>query len=389
MRAMRATVVLIAAAVTACAAPFDASPAVPSPSSRLSPSVTPLAIHDVTWEFVDDAALSPGSIQVMASSGSALVAGGISCTGVSGGCTAAVWTSDDGQKWARVVNFLQAYNGISAVGFGPSGWVAFADGRFAWFSADGQRWTGAHASFDPLADGGPTYTPSEDVCCGATVQGVAEVAGTYVAVGAVTCLRCLGRAAIWRSDDGGEAWKRVPFQAVFEGEPLSAVVALRSGRLVAVGRGSALVSDDQGVTWEATPAFGAGSATVLALVGDDLLAAGFPGDAYEAAYWRSSDGLTWESLVIDLPFPEAIPIAIGSIGGAVIISGKARRPEESADWGFTAISADLKTWRPLATTDDRPFLTWSFAEVDGLLVAAGNLTGEDGQPAGVWILRSS
>jgi hypothetical protein len=166
-------------------------------------------------------------------------------------------------------------------------------------------------------------------------------------------------------------------------------VALRSGRLVAVGRGSALVSDDQGVTWEATPAFGAGSATVLALVGDDLLAAGFPGDTYEGAYWRSSDGLTWEPLVIDLPFPEAIPIAIGSIGGAVIISGKARRPEESADWGFTAISADLKTRRPRATTDDRPFLTWSFAEVDGLLVAAGNLTGEDGQPAGVWILRSS
>jgi hypothetical protein len=299
-----------------------------------------------------------------------------------------VWTSDDGQAWTRVADFPygQAYNGFSAVGFGPSGWLAFADGGAAWLSADGRRWTVARARFDPLADGGPTYTPDEDVCCEATVRSMAQVAGTYVAVGAVTCRKCLGRAAIWRSEDG-EAWTRVPYPAVFEGAPLSGIVALPSGRVAAVGGGSALVSDDQGVTWDGTPAFGVGSATVLALVGDDLLAAGFPGDAYEGAYWQSSDGVVWKPLVVDLPFPEAIPIAIGSIGGAVIISGKAREPEESVDWGFTAISADLKTWRPVATSDGRPFLIWSFAEVDGLMVAAGNFTGEDGQPAGVWILR--
>lgn len=156
-----------------------------------------------------------------------------------------------------------------------------------------------------------------------------------------------------------------------------------------MGGGSALVSDDQGVTWEATPAFGAGSATVLALVGDDLLAAGFPGDVYEGAYWRSSDGVTWDPLEVDLPFPEPIPRALGSIGGAVIISGTAREPEDSADWGFTAISADLKTWGAVATSDGGPFLIWGFAEVDGVLVAAGNFSGEGGQPAGVWILRSS
>jgi hypothetical protein len=345
----------------------------------------------VTWQFIDDPALFPGSIQAMASSGSALVAGGIGCTAAPGDCTGVVWTSDDGQEWTRVADYPygQAYDGISAIGFGPSGWVAFADGGVAWFSADGHRWTIAQASFDPLADGGPTYIPAEDVCCGATVRAVAEVAGTYVAVGAVTCHKCLGRAAIWRSEDG-EAWKRVLYQAVFEGAPLSAVVALSSGRLVAVGGGSALASDDQGVTWEATPAFGAGSATVLALVGDDLLAAGFPGDAYEGAYWRSSDGVTWEPLEVDLPFPEPIPIALGSMGGALIISGKAREPEESADWGFTAISSDLATWRPIATSDGRPFLIWSFAEVDGLIVAAGNFAGESEKlPAGVWILRSS
>lgn len=142
-----------------------------------------------------------------------------------------------------------------------------------------------------------------------------------------------------------------------------------------------------GLTWEATPAFGAGDATVLALVGDDLLAAGFPGDLYEGAYWRSSDGVIWEPLVVGLPFPEAIPIAIGSIGGAVIISGKAREPEESVDWGFTAISSDLATWRPVPPSDGRPFLIWSFAQVDGLMVAAGNFTGEGEHPAGVWILR--
>jgi hypothetical protein len=389
---MRATVVLIFAVLTACAGPVEPSSLMRSSSEPSAPSATHFSTDTVTWEFIDDPALSPGSIQLIASSDSALVAAGRGCAAGIGDCPAGtVWTSDDGQEWTRVADFPygQAYNGFSAVGFGPSGWVAFADGGVAWLSADGLRWTVAHARFDPLADGGPTYTPTEDVCCEATVRGVAVVAGTYVAVGAVTCLRCLGRAAIWRSDDGGEAWNRVPYQAVFEGAPLSGIVALPSGRLVAVGGGSALVSDDQGVTWSGTPAFGAGSATVLALVGDDLLAAGFPGDAYEGAYWRSLDGVTWEPLVISLPFPEAIPIAIGSIGGAVIISGKARAPAESMDWGFTAISPDLKTWRPVATSDGRPFLIWSFAEVDGHMVAAGNFTGEDGQPAGVWILRSS
>jgi hypothetical protein len=388
MRAMRATVVLIAAAVTACAGPFEPSSVVRSSSEPSAPSATHFSTDNVTWESIDDPALFPGSIQAMASSGSALVAGGIGCAAVTGGCTGAVWTSDDGQAWTRVVDFPYGHadNGISAVGFGPSGWVAFADGGVAWLSANGHQWTVAHASFDPLADGGPTYTPTEDICCGATVRGVAEVAGTYVAVGAVTCHKCLGRAAIWRSEDG-EAWKRVPYQAVFEGAPLSAIAAMPSGRLVAVGHGSALVSDDQGLTWEASPAFGAGSATVLALVGDDLLAAGLPRDAYEGAYWRSSDGVVWEPLVISLPFPEAIPIALGSIGGAVIISGKAREPEDSADWGFTAISSDMATWRPVATSDGRPFLIWGFAQVDGRIVAAGNLTGEGEQPAGVWFLR--
>lgn len=388
MRAMRATVVLIAAVLTACVGPFDPSPAVPSSSARSSASVIPLSIEDVTWDFVDDPALLRGSIQAIASSGSALVAGGGGCTAVPGQCTGAIWTSDDAQAWTRVTDFPpgQPSTGFKVIGFGPSGWVAFTEGVVAWLSSNGHQWKVAHARFDPLADSGPTYTPNEDVCCGATVNGVAEVAGTYVAVGAVTCHKCVGRAAIWRSDDG-EAWERVPYQDFFEGAPLSAVVVLPNGRLVAVGGGSALVSDDQGLTWEATRAFGAGDATDLALVGDDLVAAGFPGDTYEGAYWRSSDGVVWEPLVIDLPFPEPIPIALGSIGGALIISGEAREPEDAADWGFTAISSDLATWRPVATSDPRPFLIWSFAQVDGLIVAAGNFTGEGGQPAGVWILR--
>jgi hypothetical protein len=386
---MRATVVLLAVAVTACAGPFESSSIVPPPSAPSAPAATHLSTDDLTWEFIDDPTLFPGSIQAMASSGSALVAGGIGCTGAPGECTGMLWTSDDGEEWTGVVDFPygQAYNGISAVGFGPSGWVAFADGGVAWLSANGRRWTVAHASFDPLADGGPTYTQSEAFCCGAAVRAVAEAAGTYVAVGAVECHKCVGRSAIWRSEDG-EAWTRVPYQALFEGVPLSAVVALPSGRLVAVGRGSALVSDDQGLTWEATRAFGAGDATDLALVGHDLVAAGFPGGAYEGAYWRSSDGVVWEPLVVNLPCPEPIPIALGSMGGALIISGKARKPEEAADWGFTAISSDLATWRPIPTSDGRPFLIWSFARVDGLSVAAGNFAGGPEQlPAGVWILR--
>jgi len=318
------------------------------------------------------------------------VAFGGGCAAATGHCPAGtVWISDNGQDWARVADFPygHAVNGFSAAGFGPTGWVAFADGGVAWFSADGRRWTVAEAPLDPLADGGPTYTADEDVCCEGTVRAVAETAGTYVAVGAVTCRKCLGRAAIWRSEDG-ETWERVPYESAFEGAPLSGVVALPSGRLVAVGGSYALVSDGKGVTWIAEPAFGAGTASVLAFVGDHLLAAGFPGGAYEGAYWQSSDGVTWESVAIGIPFPEAIPIAITSIGGSVIISGKARRPEESMDWGFTAISSDLATWRPIATSDGRPFLMWSFAEVDGNMVAGGNFSGEaEYLPAGVWILR--
>jgi hypothetical protein len=371
---MRATALLIVAAVAACAGPVKPSSLGRSSSEPPAPSATPFSADGVTWEFISDPALSPGSIRAMAGSGVNLVAAG-----------SAVWTSDDGRRWTRVED-VPSGPAITAVGYGPSGWVALADGGTAWFSANGRRWRVAQASFDALADGGPTYIADEDVCCEVTLRGVANTAGTYLAVGAVACRKCIGRAAIWRSADG-QAWTRVPYQVAFERAPLSAVTVLPTGRVVAVGRGSALVSDDQGVTWDATPAFGAGDASVLALVGDELLAAGLPGDVYAGAYWRSSDGLTWEPLPVDVPFPEAIPLAIGSTRGAVIIAGRAREPEDSADWGFTAISADLKTWRPVPTSDGRQFLIWSLAEVGGQMVAAGNFTGDGGQPAGVWILR--
>lgn len=388
MPAMGRAAVIVVVILGACATPPGPSSVSPSEPTEPVPSAE-LPPEELRWDLVEDSDLFPGVISAMATSGRELVAGGIDCT-MSGVCEPAIWTSDDGLDWNRVVDFPagESETLITAVGYGPDGWVAFAGG-FAWSSAEGQEWVRSNAgdAFDGLADGGPSYrTELEGDCCGTSVHEVTHVGGIYVAVGAVTCYDCLGRAAIWRSNDLVR-WDRLQYASAFEGAPLYAVVSLPNGRLVAVGHGSALVSDDLGLTWSASPAFGAGEAIALTILGGELLAAGFPGEAYEGAYWRSSDGVTWERLAVEISLPEAIPRTLGSIGGSLLLAGETREPDARSESGFTAVSVGQVSWRQIPVEGNSDFRIWSFAEVDGLVVAAGNITGEGQHPAGVWILR--
>jgi hypothetical protein len=389
MYLMNRGALLVAVILAACAPPSDPSSATPSGSAEPVPSAVVPSGGGIHWDLVEDPDLFPGMFNAMATSGDDVIGGGIACT-VSGDCQPAIWMSSNGLEWVRVADVPagESETIITAVGHGPNGWAAFVDG-FAWFSADARSWvlSPTRDAFDGLADGGPPYrTEVEGDCCSTTVAGVAHVGGAYVAVGAVTCYDCIGRAAIWRSDDLLR-WERLPYAALFEGVPLSAVAALPSGRLVAVGNRLALVSDDQGATWEPSAAFGAGYATELTIVADELLAAGISGEAYEGAFWRSSDGVTWEPLTVQISLPEAIPRTLGSVGGSVLLAGETREPEQTSERGFMAVSADLLRWRTIPVESDTDFRIWSFAEVDGLIVAAGNITGEGQHPAGVWVLR--
>lgn len=388
MGAMRRTAILVAVVLAACASPSPVPSAVSTGSAEALPSAVLPTASEPQWQLVDDADLFPGMINAMASSGRLLVAGGINCTS-SGICEPAVWTSGNGLDWTRVAHFPAdgVETIITAVGYGPVGWVAFASGA-AWSSVDGQTWVRSQTghAFDGLADRGPAIQVQEDICCGSEVRGVVNDGGTYVAVGAVTCLRCLGRAAVWRSDDL-VLWDRMPYMSAFEGVPLYAVVALPGGRLVAVGTGSALVSDDTGLTWKALPAFGAASATELTILGDELVAAGFPDKVYEGAYWRSSDGVRWEPLAVDIPLPEAIPYTLASVGDSLFLSGVTREPDANRESGFIAVSNDLASWQLIPVGGGEDFRIWAFGDSDRLPVAAGNLTGEGPLPAGVWILR--
>ncbi len=200
-----------------------------------------------------------------------------------------------------------------------------------------------------------------------------------MAVGGVECFKCRGRAAVWLSADG-RSWKRVPYQESFEEGVMSSMVALPSGRLVAVGA-SAWTSDDGGRSWEAHPeTFGdAGAQGGVAIGPDGLVAVGDLFEEMQGVVWTSVDGSKWQRET-----PPALagvtPTATLKHGGALLVAG-----QRSDSDGLVMLSrAAAGKWRPISVSPDDGGFVEQILGFHGSVVALGSRFG-DLPPPGIWL----
>jgi hypothetical protein len=343
-----------------------------------SPSRTP-SLAGGMLTLVEDLDTGSGSIGAAATDGDRLVAGGQRCQASPiGSCATALWTTLDGTDWQYLGPLPDGPDyAVNAMATGPLGWVAFAS-NYSWFSTDGLTWeSNDRAPFaDGLADGGPTYQ-AEGGCCGAEVLDVISTRDGYVAVGGVECFKCRGRAAVWRSVDG-HTWERAPYQEGFEHGVMSSVVALPSGRLVAVG-GAAWTSDDGGRTWQAHPeTFGDAGAQAVVLGPEGLVAVGDLLEEIQGVVWSSVDGTEWQR-----DAPDALagvdPTAVLIHGDVLVVAGQRNVSDGLVVLGRSATGQ----WLPIVVMPDERGLVAQLLSYNGSVVALGSRSGGL-PPPGIW-----
>jgi hypothetical protein len=227
----------------------------------------------------------------------------------------------------------------------------------AWTSLDGLAWT------------------RHDVEAGANMAALVAVEGTYLAVGGSG-----GQGRLWRSDDGTN-WAPLDDVAALEPAPgyesidLVDVDAGSKGIVVAgtewgsAGqRPMALFSED-GVSWErAAPAFdGSGARHALAMP-DGFVIVGadnsWAGEVTRAAFWQSSDGVSWRQVADDPANGNMEAEAVVARGATLVAAGFRVASVATPDAGVSAAfapavwtSGDGVTWVPLQSTG--PLDWWS------------------------------
>ena len=268
----------------------------------------------VSWSRVphDELAFGGEGFQSMSSvtaGGPGLVAVGVE---VRFDDDAAVWTSNDGMRWSRVRDDVQALGGegfqfMSSVTVGGPGLVAVgADGpgddqdAAVWISREGIIWE--RVRHDEAVFGGDGFQIMSSV----TVGGPGLVAvGFEVETDA--------DAAVWTSLDG-ITWTRVDHdETIFSDSHMTSVTAGGPG-VVAVGwdtsddRDAVVWTSPDGIVWSRVPhdvaifgGVGNQEMESVAVVGTGLVAVGSDdsvglrssGNDLDAAVWVSPDGITW------------------------------------------------------------------------------------------------
>lgn len=262
---------------------------------------------------------------------------------------AAVWTSPDGITWSRVAHDETLFGGTSyqamwTVTAGGPGLVAMGEDRSrdsdsgdvaVWTSADGNTW--ARVPYDEAVFGGPG---------GQEVRSVTSGASGLVAVGGETFEGDAGSAAVWTSRDG-VAWDRVPHdEAIFGGSGEQAMQSVTAGGpgYVAVGWDGAVAAvwtSPDGRSWsrvrhdEGVFASGTGMQSVTS-TGRALVAVGWHSDGPGgSAVWTSPDGITWSRVPLDeAVFGEAAISGVAHGGPGLVAVGGAGSDDgdEAAVW---------------------------------------------------------
>jgi hypothetical protein len=260
-----------------------------------------------TWVRSDEDAVLGGPglqyVRSVASTGEGLIAVGQDDMLVPGDLDGAVWLSEDGVTWSRLLELIvfggPGLQGLSAVLAWPSGLVAVgldgSGGDFdaaVWLSPDdkGFFWTGLNAP----ALGGVGDQGIMDVAAGG--PGLVAV-GTDGSGGDLD-------AAVWVSADG-HTWTRVPHdESIFGGDNAQAMVAIAAAGTTLIAGGldqtrngtkAAVWTSADGYLWArlSDPSFdeaGAQEIASLAALGQLVIAVGSEGTtgSQDAAVWVGS-----------------------------------------------------------------------------------------------------
>jgi hypothetical protein len=214
-----------------------------------------------------------------------------------GSARPAFWSSSDGIRWERA----RAPNGapvgraeaVAAAGdvivaVGTAGTTEHPTGGLAWTSRDGRSWA-------PVEDGRPFESGKP--------HGVSPAADGFIAVGANLDNK---KAIVWRSQDDGRTWARVPDAPSLDNYGLAIEmrdVTLAGSTYIAVGHllfgtqysSGVIWSSPDGTSWTRSPdAPMFQQAKVVAVVGNDrrAVAVGFYGapDFFVPTIWFSPPG---------------------------------------------------------------------------------------------------
>lgn len=214
---------------------------------------------------------------------------------------------------------------LSAVGHNGTRWVACgAAGGFV-ESTDGITWTEISGVVQPAGD--DFYA----IVAVPAPFGVSGATGCWVAVGAA--------GAITRYEEGDPAWVN---EVSGTANSLRAV-AYGADRVIAVGDGEIIVSDDGGNTWAPI----AGAWPDFTGIAYDSVAARWVAVAADVTAWRSDDnGDTWEEIDLDGALVDA-GLAVAHAASTWVVVGA---PGDSAT--ATSPTADDASWT--ARTPDVP-----------------------------------
>jgi actin-like ATPase involved in cell morphogenesis len=379
----------------------------PTPSEGPSATSPPASAGLTGWARVpaDPAVFGgPGqqSMTRVIAGGPGLIAVGSSSNG--GDQDAAVWTSADGDHWARVPDDPAIFGGAgeqnmnSVVAVGSTviavGWDGSAGQGLdaaAWTSTDGLAWTRVKsAAFGGSGD----QVMNKAVAVGSAIIGVGYDTEA-------------GDAAVWLSD--GTSWTRVSGQPDLGGAGSQRMRAVTAGGPGLVGVGfesnggevdAAVWTSPNGTDWtrERDGALaGPGEQSMSSVIqgGPGLVAAGTAdrGQQTDAAVWTSADGVAWSkvsnrSVFGGLPSQEVRYLAPA---GSLLVAVGTVVPGDDPDAAVWT-SPDGTAWHRV---DDAPAdfggggvqTMWGAVAFDGRLIAVGWSGPAGSFDAQVWTAR--
>lgn len=229
--------------------------------------------------------------------------------------------------------------------------------------------------------------PAEDVFGGAVPTGIAELNGTFVAVGYINAACCAdgdpadNRGVVWLSADGRD-WEVLGDLESFAGATVTGL-ATDAGRLIAYGSADgapAAWTSADGRAWAALDAPRAESVDAQPTLVLAPLAGGLaaivtqtdPGDGQVSSVWHSADGTDWSPTLG--PLQARIADIVGLADGTILAAGTrdaAPYPDGSHRTEAVAwIRSPDGTWSEAVALGDGG--ASAVAGWDGRLVVAGN-----------------